>query len=335
MKAYLKHLSVYLPGKSFTNQEINEKFPGWEVDKISKITGIYNRHIAATDEFASDMAVKVAKQLFDENAIDPATIDFVILCTQNPDYFLPSTACIIQDSLNIPTSAGALDINLGSSGYIYGLGLAKGLIYAGIARNILFLTADTYSKFIHPADKSDRTIFGDAATATIVSADPGVAEILDFDFGTDGKGAENLILKRGGMRYPHTDNEEVIFDEYGNARNENYLFMNGTEIFNFTSQNVPGLVANVLAKNKYSLEDVDLFIFHQANKFMLTHLRKKIKIPDEKFYVDMEDCGNTVCSTIPIALQRAMSKTNLGKGSKVLLAGFGVGYSWGGCIVAF
>ena len=335
MNAFLKHISVYLPATNLTNHDLSEVFPEWSVDKIGSKTGIDNRHITAADEYASDMAITVAKQLFHENNIDPSSIDFVILCTQSPDYFLPTTACIIQDKLGIPTSSGAFDFNLGCSGYIYGLGIAKGLIYAGIAKNILFLTAETYTKFIHPADKSNRTIFGDGATATIISADNGFAEILDFDLGTDGKGAENLIVKRGGVRYPRTNSDEVTFDEYGNARNENYLFMNGTEIFNFTSQMVPGLVANVLAKNKCSIEDVSLFIFHQANKFMLTHLKKKIKIPDEKFYVDMEDCGNTVCSTIPIALQRAMSKTKLEKGSKVLLAGFGVGYSWGGCIVAF
>lgn len=335
MKAYLKHISVYLPAHTLTNKDLNEVFPDWSVDKISNKTGIDNRHIAAQDEYSSDMAGKAARQLFKEYNIDPASIDFILLCTQSPDYFLPTTACLLQDKLGIPTSAGALDFNLGCSGYIYGLGLAKGLIYAGIAKNILFLTAETYSKFIHPADKSNRTIFGDGATATIVSSDSGFAEILDFDLGTDGRGAENLIVKRGGMRYPHTTNDEVTFDEYSNAHNDNYLFMNGAEIFNFTSQMVPVLVDNVLAKNRLSLPDIDLFIFHQANKFMLNHLKKKIKIPDDKFYVDMEDCGNTVCSTIPIALQRHLSKANMNKGSKVLLAGFGVGYSWGGCVIAF
>lgn len=335
MKAYLKHISVYLPADTLTNKDINDVFPDWSIDKISNKTGIDNRHIAAPDEYSSDMAEKAARQLFKEYNVDPASVDFILLCTQSPDYFLPTTACLLQDRLGIPTSAGALDFNLGCSGYIYGLGLAKGLIYAGIAKNILFLTAETYSKFIHPADKSNRTIFGDGATATIISADSGFAEILDFDLGTDGRGAENLIVKRGGMRYPRTVNDEVVFDEYNNAHNENYLFMNGAEIFNFTSQMVPALVENVLAKNKLTLPDINLFIFHQANKFMLTHLKKKIKIPDDKFYVDMEDCGNTVCSTIPIALQRYLSRATMNKGSKVLLAGFGVGYSWGGCVIAF
>ena len=230
-KAYLKHISVYFPESNLTNHDLNEVFPEWSVDKIASKTGINSRHIAATDEFASDMAVKAATSLFKENNIDPSSIDFIILCTQSPDYLLPTTACIIQDRLNIPTSAGAFDFNLGCSGYVYGLGIAKGLIYGGIAKNILFLTAETYSKFIHPSDKSNRTIFGDGATATLIRSEQGFAEIMNFDLGTDGKGAENLIVKRGGVRYPKNNSDEIIMDEYGNALNDNYLFMNGSEIF--------------------------------------------------------------------------------------------------------
>lgn len=334
-QAYLRHISVYLPEASLTNDELNKEFPEWSVDKISSKTGIDNRFIAAGDEYASDMAVKAAKRLFADHNVDPASIDFVILCTQSPDYFLPTTACLIQDRLGIPTTAGAFDFNLGCSGYIYGLGIAKGLIAAGIATNILFLTAETYSKFIHHADKSNRTIFGDAATATLISGDGGFAAIGEFELGTDGKGAENLIVKRGGMRYPKSSDDQATVDEYGNAHNDNYLYMNGSEIFNFTSLAVPRLVDNVLKKNNLEKDKVDLYIFHQANKFMLTHLKKKIGIPDDKFYVDMQDCGNTVCSTIPIALQRAMASLDMPAGANVVLAGFGVGYSWGGCNILF
>ena len=334
MGAYLKHISVYLPEANLTNHDINEIFPEWSADKINSKTGIHNRHIAAPDEFSSDMAVTAAQRLFNEHNISPSSIDFVLLCTQSPDYLLPTTACIIQDRLGIPTSAGALDFNLGCSGYVYGLGLAKGLVYAGIAKNILFITSETYSKFLHPADKSNRTIFGDGATATLIS-DNGFAEILDFDLGTDGKGAENLIVKHGGLRFCKTDDADPDLDLDGNVNNGNYLHMNGSEIFNFTSLMVPKLVENVLVKNRMQMADVDMFVFHQANLFMLTHLKKKIKIPDEKFYVDMDDCGNTVCSTIPISLQRCMMKVDLKEGANVLLAGFGVGYSWGGCILRF
>lgn len=332
MKAKLKAISYYLPERILSNEEINESFPEWSVDKISSKTGIYKRHIASEDEFSSDMAIKAAKKLFEENDISPLDIDFVLLCTQSPDYILPTTACILQDKLGIPTSAGALDFNLGCSGYIYGLAIAKGLIKAGIANNILLLTSETYSKFVHPKDKSNKTIFGDAASASLITSNEGFAEILDFDLGTDGKGAENLIVKRGGLRYnKHLEGTCDVVDEFGNITNENNLYMNGGEIFSFTSTAVPLLVDNVLRKNGITHDDVDLYIFHQANKYMLNHIRRKIKIDESKFYYFLENCGNTVSSTIPIALSEAHKEKLLT--GKVLLAGFGVGYSWGGCII--
>jgi 3-oxoacyl-[acyl-carrier-protein] synthase-3 len=332
MKAYIKAISYYLPETVLDNDEINRIFPEWSVDKISAKTGIYKRHIAAPDEFSSDMAISAANKLFQAYSISPLNIDFVLLCTQSPDYLLPTTACILQDKLGIPTSAGALDFNLGCSGYIYGLAIAKGLIAAGIAKNVLLITAETYSKFIHPADKSNKTIFGDAASATLINNEGGFAEILDFDLGTDGRGAENLIVQRGGLRYPKNDIDTGdLTDGYGNVINENNLYMNGGEIFNFTSSAVPELIKNILTKNSLNDEHIDLYIFHQANKYILNHLRKKIKIEEEKFYYYLENCGNTVSSTIPIALYEA-KQDGLISGN-VLLAGFGVGYSWGGCVL--
>lgn len=333
--AYIKAVSHYLPEPVLSNEILSEQFPEWSVDKISEKTGIYNRHIAPPEMFSSDMGVAAAEKLFRDYNITPDSIDFILFCTQSPDYFLPTTACLIQERLNIPTSAGALDFNLGCSGYIYGLSLAKGLIYAGIAKNILLITAETYSKFIHPQDKSNRTIFGDAAAATVISAEGGVATIEEFDLGTDGKGAENLIVKRGGMRYQRSEGTPVVFDEYGNAGHDNYLYMNGPEIFNFTSAMVPKLVNNVLTKNQLQPSDISTYIFHQANQFMLHHLRRKLKIAEENFYIYMQDCGNTVCSTIPIALEEAINTNVIKSGSKVVLAGFGVGYSWGGCVLNF
>ncbi len=334
MKAYIKAISYYLPEKVLDNEQINKQFPEWSADKISTKTGIYQRHIAADNEFVSDMAIKASEQLFEEHNINKHTIDFVLLCTQSPDYFLPTTACIVQDKLGLPTTVGALDFNLGCSGYVYGLGIAKGLIAAGIAKNILLITSETYSKFIHEKDKSNRTIFGDAASATLINADDGYAEILDFDLGTDGKGAGNLIVKNGGIKYPAQKyTSEDVTDEFGNVTNDDNLYMNGTEIFNFTSGAVPSLINQVLSKNGLNASDINLYIFHQANKYMLNHLRKKLKIEEDQFYYFLENCGNTVSSTIPIALYEAQKegKTN----GNVLLAGFGVGYSWGGCILRF
>ena len=229
MDAYIKAISYYLPEKKLTNNDLSLLFPEWGVEKIAKKIGIEQRHIAAEDEFASDMAIAAANILFADHHISPGEIDFILYCTQSPDYFLPSTSCIIQDKLNIPVSAGALDFNLGCSGYIYGLALAKGLINTGIAQNILLLTSETYSKFLHAKDKGNRTIFGDAAAASLISTE-GFAEIGDFELGTDGKGAGNLIVKQGAIRYPKT-NSEAVSDEYGNSQTEENLHMNGPEVF--------------------------------------------------------------------------------------------------------
>lgn len=335
MKQYIKAISYYLPQDILSNEKINAAFPEWDINKISSKTGIKDRHIAAPDEFSSDMAVKAAEKLFAENNIDRNDIDFLLLCTQSPDYFLPTTACIVQDRLGLSTSTGALDFNLGCSGFVYGLGLAKGLISGGMAKNVLLITSETYSKFIHPKDKSNLTIFGDAAAATLVSAVNGFCSIGNFEFGTDGRGANNLIVKKGGIRNLGIDAGVDIVDEYGNVQNDNNLYMNGSEIFNFTIGAVPRLIQQVLQKNDLEADDINLYIFHQANKYMLNHLRKKIGIPEDKFFIFLEDCGNTVSSTIPIALLEANKQNKTTGNSKTLLAGFGVGYSWAGCVLHF
>jgi|WP_315252790.1 3-oxoacyl-[acyl-carrier-protein] synthase-3 len=331
MKANIKAISYYLPASVLSNDLINQEFPEWDIEKISSKTGINDRHISAKDEFSSDMAVKAAEKLFEEHNIDRSEVDFLLFCTQSPDYFLPTTACIIQERLGLEITTGALDFNLGCSGFVYGLSLAKGLISGQMAKNILLITSETYSKFIHPRDKSNKTIFGDAAAATLISVEEGFCSIGNFVFGTDGKGAENLIVKQGGMRFPVSNKNQDVIDEFGNVRNDRNLFMNGTEIFNFTGEFVPKLIQSILEKSNLAKEDIDLFVFHQANKYMLNHLRKKIKISEEKFFIAMENCGNTVSSTIPIALYEAQKQGRVDSCKNILLAGFGVGYSWAAC----
>ena len=330
VKSYINSISYYLPVYQLTNEKINQEFPDWGIEKISLKTGINSRHISAADEFSSDMAIKAAEKLFVEHNIDRKSIDFLLFCTQSPDYFLPTTACILQHKLKLNTSCGALDFNLGCSGFVYGLSLAKGLIAGNMAKNVLLITSETYSKFIHPKDKSNKTIFGDAAAATLISAEKGLFEIGDFIFGTDGSGAENLIVRNGGMRNPIHQNEDII-DEYDNVKNDNNLYMNGSEIFNFTSESVPSLTNAMLTKIGKSLEVIDLFVFHQANKYMLNHLRKKIGIPEDKFFIKMDHCGNTVSSTIPIALYEAIKSERTKDCKNIILSGFGVGYSWASC----
>lgn len=335
-KVYINHISYYLPEKVLTNDSLSEEFPDWSVEKIAKKIGIENRHIAATDEFSSDMAISAAEYLFKEYPIEKSAVDFILLCTQSPDYFLPTTACVLQDRLNLNTNIGALDFNLGCSGFTYGLLLAKGLVSVGAAKNVLLICAETYSKFIHNRDKGNRTIFGDAASACLISSENVgyKAEILNFELGTDGSGAENLIVKGGGMRFRSLKNEAVA-DKYGNEAGENNLKMNGPEIFNFTSQNIPNLLSETLKKNNLKQNEIHHFILHQANKYMLNHLRKKMKIEEEKFHLRMDFCGNTVSSTIPIVISEMMKEKAIKENELAFLAGFGVGYSWAGTFLKF
>ena len=331
MQAALSAIEYHLPEKTVSTEGLSAEFPEWSVDKIDQKTGIKERHIVGPDECSSDLAVAAAQKLFVSGACDPQSIDYLLLCTQSPDYFLPTTACLVQDRLGLPTTTAALDFNLGCSGYIYGLGLAQGLIVSGQASNILLITAETYSKFVHPQDKSVRTIFGDASAATLIrSVESDLPLIGPFVYGTDGKGGPNLIVETGGMRRPRTVETSVtVEDRSGNVRSSDNLFMDGGEIFTFTLSAVPESVAKLLKRSGKSLEEIDLFVFHQANKYMLDHLRKRMKIAPEKFYIAMSHCGNTVSSTIPIALKHACLENRLPSGATVMLVGFGVGYSSG------
>ena len=329
MEAYIKAIAYYLPEKVVTNEQLVEEFPEWSVDKIAKKVGINVRHIAADDETAGDMAFKAAEKLIVENGIDKSTIDFVLLCTQSPDYFLPSTSCIIQHKLGLSTKCGAFDFNLGCSGYEYGLAMAKSLIVSGMAKNVLLLTAETYNKHIHPKDKGNRTIFGDGASASLITKE-GFARIGEFVLGTDGSGYDRLIHKTGAMRHYERLND-FREDKNGNSLSSDHLFMDGKAIFDFTSDVVPPMIEETLAKNGIAENEVNLYVFHQANKYMINYLRKLMEINKEKFYVFMETVGNTVSSTIPIALCEAKKEDKLH--GNVVLAGFGVGLSYGAVVI--
>jgi 3-oxoacyl-[acyl-carrier-protein] synthase-3 len=329
MNAVIRATEYHLPEAELSSDQLSREFPEWPVRKIEDKTGIGIRHISAEGECSSDLGIAAARKLFASGAVRPEDIDYLLFCTQSPDYFLPTTACLVQDALGIPVHAGALDFNLGCSGFIYGLSLAKGLIESGQATRLLLITAETYSKFINPRDKSVRTLFGDAAAATLIEAAPGGAEgIGPFVFGTDGRGAGNLIVPAGGMRC-RVSGGAAVEDHDGNWRSSRDLYMNGAELFNFTMREVPDSIGRLLRKTGGELGDYDLFVFHQANRYMLNHLRRVLRIPEERFCIAMADCGNTVSSTIPIALKHAFQDGRLKPGSRVMLVGFGVGYSWG------
>lgn len=324
MKAYIKKIEYYLPEK------VEENPAG----RLRKKTGIERRHICSEDEIASDLAVKAAEKLF-ASGVEKKSIEYLILCTQSPDYYLPTTACLLQDRLGLPTSIGAVDYNLGCSGYIYGLGLAKGLIESNQVKNVLLLTAETYSKYIHPDDNAVRPLFGDGATATlIIAVDTDAEGIFGITYGTDGSGGNNLIVPVGGMKQPYADTELAdLYDDYGNHRTNRNLYMSGSAIMNFTLENIPGMVDEILRKTGLKREDVDYYVFHQANHFMLKFLQEKCGLIDYPYWNDVRNYGNTVSSSVPVALHDMLHANGDTKMVNVMLAGFGVGLSWAGCMV--
>lgn len=335
--AKLLDMAGYLPEQILSNDDLAKLYPDWPAEKIFSKTGIKERHIAEQSQTASDLAYVAAQKLFAQGIVDVGEIDFVLLCTQAPDYVLPTTACLLQNRLGISRGAGAVDINLGCSGFVYGLSLAKGLIESGSAKCVLLLTADTYSKYIHPLDKSVRTLFGDGATASIICLnEAGGASIGPFVFGSDGSGGKNLIVEAGGFRSPRNeDSAQEFTDSSGNIRSLENLYMDGAEVLTFSLQEVPKAIHSLLKKMEFSKEEVDHFVLHQANKFMLEALRKKLGVPPEKLPILMERCGNTVSSTIPLALIAMRESGKLKAGEKVVLAGFGVGYSWATCFLKY
>jgi 3-oxoacyl-[acyl-carrier-protein] synthase III len=335
--AIIRAIDYHLPSTVLTNAHLAQCYPDWPAEKVEDKLGVKTRHIAADGECASDLGVQAAKQLFASGACIPKEVDFLLFCTQSPDYFLPTTACIIQDRLGLPKTGGALDFNLGCSGYIYGLSLAKGLIETNQARNVLLITAETYSKYIHPDDRTVRMLFGDAGAATLIGStneatSDGATWMGPFVFGTDGSGAEHLIVRSGAARKPGSGPNSDSEPRNGGRCDAN-LYMNGPEIFTFTLSTVSRSVHELLQKTGFKLSDVDLFVFHQASKLVLDALRRKCDIADDRFFVYLRDVGNTVSCTIPIALREAALGGRLKSGNLVMLVGFGVGLSWSATLI--
>ena len=324
--AALGPIAIHLPERVETNEQLQEEFPGWDMQLIAEKTGIKARHIAAPDECASDLAVKAAQKLFATNDIDPASIDFLLLCTQTPDYPLPTTACLLQERLGLRTTIGAVDFNLGCSGFVYGLSLADGLIRSGSVQRVLLITAETYSKYIHPTDRSLRTIFGDGAAATLIDASDRQS-FSAFEFGTDGSGADTLLVTSGGHRP-----EAQAHQPRHRKRWPSDLYMDGPSLISFTVAAVPKLVNAVLRSAQLSSDELGYYIMHQATFKMLDQLRLSMDVPAEKIPIMLEDVGNTVSSTIPYVISQMRQSNQIVTNQPNMLIGFGVGWSWAGCV---
>jgi 3-oxoacyl-[acyl-carrier-protein] synthase-3 len=323
MKSRISAISYVLPSSKLTNNHLSKLFPDWSIEKISAKTGIDSRYISASDQYSLELAEEAAKKLFSEHNICPDVIDYIILCTQTPKYLIPTSACILQKKLGLRNEVGAFDLNLGCSGYIYCLSIANGLIQSKQAKSILALTADTYTKLIEPQNRQLRSIFGDGASATLIEACQEGVGIQKLCFYTDGAGFDKLISPMSGLR--------------GLSSGKTYkpdLNMVGPDIFNFTIKCIPNLVDKTLQLNKLEKSNIQYCIFHQANEYMLSYLKEKSGFNDEQFVIDLANSGNTVSSSIPMALSRlyAIDKKNIT--STQLLVGFGVGLSCAACVIA-
>lgn len=327
----LKHaaigpIAIHYPEKAETNEDLDREFPDWGIDLIYSKTGIAKRYVAAENECSSDLAVQAAEKLFSENGIDRDTIDYVLLCTQTPDYALPTTACLIQDRLGLRTDIGAFDFNLGCSGFVYGLSMAEGLIRSGAAERILFLTAETYTKYIDRTDRSLRTIFSDAAAATLIESVDEVT-VDAFQFGTDGSGGDTLLVTKGGNR----PQEDALKPRHRH-RWPSALYMDGPSLISFAVGAVPGVIEKILQKAEKTKDDIELYLMHQATRKMLNLLQERLELDDEKLPIRLEHCGNTVSSTIPILIDDLRKERRFRTDDWHILMGFGVGWSWAGCI---
>ncbi len=319
-------IAIHLPEQVETNEQLAAEFPGWNLKLIHSKTGISRRHIAKPNETATDLGVAACKKLFHEFDINPASIDFLLLCTQTPDYPLPTSACLMQDRLGLPTDCGCLDFNLGCSGFVYGLGMADGLIRTGSVSRVLLVTSETYTKYIHPTDRSLRTIFGDAAAATLVEA-ADQPSLDAFRYGTDGSGADTLMVNTGGARLPEDSHQPRSRQRWPSR-----LYMDGPALIKFTMTAVPVLVHQVLTSANLTAADIDLYLFHQATRKMLEQLRERLEIDEGRLPISLDCCGNTVSSTLPVLIDECRRNGRIQPGKRNMLVGFGVGWSWAGCI---
>lgn len=317
MKISIDEISYQLGSKKEKISDLVFDNPDWDSEKILGSTGVEERYVSSKDESAMLLGILAAKKI-DEEILKK--VDLCIFVSQSPEYALPTTACIIQERLNLDKNCAAFDINLGCSGFPYAMSVVSSMIENHISTNALIICSDTYTKYIKKDNRTCRPLFSDAAAAVIITKSSD-SKIGPFLLGTDGSGAENLIVKNSASNI-EKDAEKT-------------LYMNGSEVLLFTMSNVPKGIETLLENAKLNIDDIDMFFLHQASKVVMENIKRKLKISDEKFPTNYQKYGNTVSATIPILMAQEAKKGNLKRGMTILLFGFGVGYSYGGCIVEY
>jgi 3-oxoacyl-[acyl-carrier-protein] synthase-3 len=311
--AYIRAIRTFLPERVLTNSELTQEFPSWNAERIQSKTGVLQRHVADESQSTSALAIGAGEALLGDLQLDRLAIDKLILCTQTPDHLVPSTSCLVHHKLGLPSRCGAFDINMGCSGYVYGLSAAQAFVTSGQASTTLLINADTYTKLLRHDDLATRAIFGDGATATLITRSSLGARIDSIAFGTDGSRYRDFIAYNSGLVRDDADGR--------------FIAMDGPAIFNFTIDRIPPELASFLAANGLTQTEIRYFVFHQANRYILKHLGKKMFIDESRMPIRLECVGNLVSASIPALLQELLP--GLERGDRVVLVGFGVGLSWG------
>lgn len=331
MGTRIRGILAVVPPRIRTFEELAAHFGHADTRRIVDLTGVEKVHLNSPGQTTTDLAEEAGRRLLSRVGVAPQDIDGVIFVTQTPDYLLPASACMLQARLGIPKRSLAFDINQGCAGYPYGLAISGGLLAGGFARRVLLLNGDIIPT--HPDDKATVPLFGVAATATLLENDA-ETDLLGMDLGTDGSGWANLIVPVGQARYPTLDGFSANAPE--NLRSiphPEYVYMNGSEIFTFTLREVPGILKRTLESAGRTTEDVDYFFFHQANKFILDHLTKRMKLRPEKCPMSIGQYGNTSGASPALTACHAVADINCNRDLTAMFVGFGVGYAWGGALV--
>ena len=321
--ANIRGITTCVPHRTFDNLVDTTGFVQADVQKVVRMAGVRNRHVADESICSSDLCEMAAQDLMERLDWGPESVDALIMVTQSPDYLLPSTACVLQHKLGLATSCLAFDLGQGCSGYSYGLMSAVSMLQNNGIKRVLLLHGETPSRFTHPSDRSVALLFGDVGSATAIEpCRKSTNSKWYFNLNSDGRGYECLIIKGGGFRNRFPDDPR-----------EHYLRMDGASLFNFTIQRVPTLIEETLALAGNSVEQIDYFIFHQSNQFMMNHLIKKIGITKEKAPFTIREFGNTGGPSIPLTITKGNLQRKGDRPLSLLLLAYGVGLSWGSALI--
>lgn len=330
-RVFLNGLQYELGDQLVSNEDLESENPSWIMTRTAERTGIAARNIASDEITALDMAERAANRFLETSGVQRNDIDGLIFCTQTPDHILPSNSSLLHGRLTLPQKVLSFDITHGCSGFVYAIGIAKSIVVSKMAKNMLVVTGDTYSRLIHPQDRSVRAIFGDGSSCCLISSEtyeqPSF-DIVDIEFWTEGSKAERFKIENGGARSPIDTDLDPQPDKNARIKSANHIQMDGLGLLSFFNSTLPVSIKKTLEQNKLTLDDVDLFVFHQASRMAIDGIVRALKVDERKVIRQFAQTGNLVSSSIPVALQKHLETNTVIKDSIILLCGFGVGLSW-------